>query len=484
MDVDHLDALAEAARRAKDRAANKRDGQLHDEAVRLTKKQWETLLPLLEKEKARKTGSVPRTPGTPIGAPRPRRIQDVIGQLSFFEGRPDALRECADEDLGQFLRGQIRALQEFIEEQEVDSRKIPNEWSRTRSLQDVARQLVEAANHASGIKGSSPEKIAKILSAWGTAIIPYLDDDEGRVREFTKQGERLRVQEVHARIREAVRAANQRPGRAWRLLAEVADNYAQWAEDYLADDPTESDSEALRTIRTKRSAKQLREQSVQFYTQERDRSPSVVPEFDKRWPRERQPSLVSEVEGSLQLQPRPRTPDPGQYEERGRQYERQIPQIIHTAPTWPADEPPVIKEPRPKAPEVRSPSPTPEPEQEIVDVERKRVATLGKRVERGSPPEPVIRRENATPEPRRYRPDPTQAVKPGQIAGHTQPGGITIAFDPRAPITEDTFDELARTLGGHQPGAAIEKGRTVIAGAGLSEEDLRAIAASIDSEED
>jgi hypothetical protein len=414
-----LDALLEAARHAKDGVIKKRDTQLHAETIQLTKQQWETIIPLLEKEKLRKTGSIPRTPGTPIGAPRPRRIQDVIGQLSFFEGRPEALRDCSDTDLVQFLQGQIRALQEIIEEQEVESRKIPNEWSRTRSLQDVARQLIDAANHASGVRGSSPEKIAKILSAWGTAIIPYLDDDEEHVRPFATATSFLKVQEVHARIRDAVRYANKRPGRAWRLLAEVADNYTRWTESYLADDPTESDSESLRKIRTKQSAKQLREKCVQFYTETRDRSPSVVPEFDRRWPKERQPSFLSEVEGSLQIQPRPQTPDPGQHEERGRRYEQQIPRIIHTAPTLPIEGPPTIREPIPRhpQPEVRSPSPEQPEDVSIIDIERRRLATLGKRTERATTPLTDLRaheKESPDEKVQAITPTPLEAVE-GQI---------------------------------------------------------------------
>jgi hypothetical protein len=414
-----LDALLEAARHAKDGVVKKRDTQLHAETIQLTKQQWETVIPLLEKEKLRKTGSVPRTPGTPIGAPRPRRIQDVIGQLSFFEGRPEALRDCSDTDLVQFLQGQIRALQEIIEEQEVESRKIPSEWSRTRSLQDVAQQLIDAANHASGIKGSSPEKIAKILSTWGTAIIPYLDDDEEHVAPFVKNGDYFHCQNVHGKIRDAVRYANKRPGRAWRLLAEVADNYAEWVENWLSADPTESDTEKLRKLRGKRSAKQLREASIQYYAQERDRSPSVIPEFDKRWPKERQPSFLSEAEGSLQIQPRPQTPDPGQHEERGRRYERQIPQIIHTAPTLPIEGPPTIKEPTPRhpQPEIRSPSPEQPEDISIVDIERRRLATLGKRTERTTTPSTDLRtREKESPDEKvqAVTPTPLEAIE-GQI---------------------------------------------------------------------
>lgn len=130
----------------------------------------------------------------------------------------------------------------------------------------------------------------------------------------------------------------------------------------------------------------------------------------------------------------------------------------------------------PTTAEYLSPSP-PEVEEQII--ERHREARLGKRPERSSPPSTEIRSGTDTPPARRFREDLSAKPEPGRIKGQRIPGGIELALDTSQPISEETFDQLARTLGGEQPGSVIQIGSTTIAGAGLTEEDLAAIAGSI-----
>lgn len=360
-------------------------------------------------EKTTKTGSVPRTPGTPLDAKPPKRLEDVISYIQFFRDRPTDLKEASPEEITNFLGGLQDQLQRGLQEDHLAAQALPREWSRTRSLQEIGQHLVWAANHATAIKHANPERLASIFSAWAAAVRPFTDDGESTVPPFTtRRGQRIAPEHILPRLVQVVESANERPGRAWRLLAETTDQYRSWTEQYLEEDSDDESRQKLQQLGRKPSARQLKEQAEKRF-EPRDTSPSPVPEFHERWPRIRPTTEEPvEAEGSFQVPPRPTEPRPGQSESLTRIYETQVPQIIRTAPTFPINKPATYEPPALPHQEghYETPEPTPEPKDtEIVDVERRRVARLGRRAREETPIEERIRpEERRTPPEERNEP--------------------------------------------------------------------------------
>ena len=304
----------------------------------LITRQQETITGLYSVTLPRPAPSPIRPPGTPLDAPAPARLQDVVGHLNFFAGRPEVLQQASPEEITNFLNGQITTLQKSLEPPE-GHQPIPGEWTRTRDLKEVAGQLIWTANHASSLKGSSTEKIASFLSAWGSAIIPFTDDEEESVPKFVIKGDRVSVASLVQRLRNALVKVNERPGRAWRILTEAIDQVQDWSISYYEDEPTESDTERAQTIRSRKSATQLRETAALHFSSNRSRSPSPFPEFEHLRTRHA-PLSPSPTPGPTELSaltppPRIRTPDPGNRPTIGRANQEPVPTLLTTAPTFP-----------------------------------------------------------------------------------------------------------------------------------------------------
>jgi len=397
-----------------------------------------------------KTGSVPRPPGTPLDGPAPSRVQDIVGQLSFFEGRPEVLRQATDEDIQRFLRAQIdRLQQEFSQE-----KPLPESWSRVRDLRQVSEQLTWLATHAATLRQTPPESAARVLAAWGQAIIPFLDDGEQHCQDFfNKNGEWINARGVLSRIRDASRAANEVPGRAWRLLAEVTDEYQRWTEKYLEEDPTESETEALEKIKKRKSARQLREASKAFYEEDLPRAASPFPEFHGRWPtspsgRKLPPLDNPDVAEGWLVPTRPEAPKPGQLA--GEQQHPGLPRLITTAPTWPTL-------PQQEG-HYETPSATPEPEGSEIVVRQAPLGPTGKRRVRTDDDEDPIR-----PKTPGERSPPTAfhkaELKPAEEVfeqikefKETQVAASKAGFDPAThPESLERFSEIGFTYPSDDP---------------------------------
>jgi hypothetical protein len=457
---------------------------------------WAGLVDAAQKEKERKTGSVPRKPGTtPIDGPRPRRLQDVAAQLQFYVNNPELLKNESPGDTAKFLLAQVERIQEEFQEDADARRRLPTSLSRTRNIADVSRYLLDTANAVSSLRNRNPDDVAKILSAWGTVLIPFTDDGEGDFIKFTdKKGKHRSPGVVFDGLRAALDFANKRPGRAWRLLERLTDQYQEWLEAYLLDGGDEDEREQAQLLRRQPSARKLREDALRIFETPADRTPSPYPEFDKRWALQKQGTEVAEVEGSFQVPLRP-VSRIGRHPERP--YEGEIPQVIHTAPTLP----PEIKVPTPRRikqtsgpePTIEEPvSPASPDDTEVVDIERKRAATLGKRAQRTSPSPNPIRRQEESPEPKLQRYSPPQNERQEQASaegisqfrtyvgtqGELERRGY---IDTSKPISEEQWQQVAFELGQTEKGTVIEKGGFQLSGAGLTAEDLAAIAGS-DSE--
>jgi hypothetical protein len=259
-----------------------------------------------------KTGSVPRTPGTPLDAPKPQRIQEVISYLSFFKENPDALKEGSPGELSQFFSGLVQQLQAHTQEEEAATRVIPREWNKNRDLKEVARQLVESANHAAAFKTLPVQHLSSLLSAWGTTIIPWVDDAVAIDTSFlSSDGSYIRPERLAGRLRDIVKKVLERPGRALRVLADASDSLTQWATVRADEDSTPTELATVEKLRAKTSAKELYTEYVTRVQADRPRTPSPFPEFDQRFPATINPSLISQLSGDTELEPRPRTPEPG-----------------------------------------------------------------------------------------------------------------------------------------------------------------------------
>jgi len=283
-----------------------------------------------------KTGSVPRTPGTPFDArQKPKRIQEVIGQLQFFCYNPAALREGNDGEVTQFLQAHIDCLQEITKEEESADRKVPREWDQTRDIAVVARALTWFANQVSVLKGIPAQRLAHTLSAWGATLLQWTDDGKlpTKYNGLLEDGGANTNDSLVKNAQRLGQFALKRPGRSLRLLVTLSDDLRDWLTAEENDSPLESERE----LRAQLSRERLSLSYQDFLAKTsvpRPRALSPFPEFDERWEVPLVEKQASELSGDAELTPRPNSPEPGQLIQRL----GEAPVVTLRQPTFPTPE--------------------------------------------------------------------------------------------------------------------------------------------------
>jgi len=440
--------------------------------------------------KRQKTGSVPRPPGTPLDDPKPKRLNEVIGQLQYFAHSPQTLQVSSSEDIGRFLRAQVDALQALTQAQEAPTRWVRQGLGRSHDVRGVCKELFTSASRVTEIQAAEPAAVAGLLSHWGQTLLPWIDnfvEPPGKTHLVATLEDGTRKYRspwgMAWSVRERALLARIHPGAADRLLAQLSDDIEQWVEGREGtEDIDVSDRRVVRQLRSTDSAGRMYERYIKT---ERERSVSPSPLFETRYKAYR--PEAPEV-----------PPRPGSSSPRGRS---PAPQLVRTRPTLELDttvvqsverdperlspsparearrksrgKEVVRREPSVSRPvEVLSPSPTPAPQREpTVEI---REAPL-----RHSPPSRAT-----SPSPQRVRFDEAVAVRPGGAAGQRLPGGaMEVGLDTTQPTTQEVLRGTAEFLAQGPLISQVRKHGVDISGS-MSLADLAAITADLSSSEE
>ena len=380
---------------------------------------------LLSLQQDRIDGLLSVTPQPP--RPRGRPTNPPIDEKP--PGRLEDFAQFPPEDISGYLRGLREQLQKLTHQREKASRVIQSDWTRTRDIRRIAQLLIHASNHAGDLQQADPTKLATVLSAWGTRLIPFTDDghEPENATFIEPDGEFFNVALVSKRLRKRYECALEQPGRALRLFAQLTDDFFAWTQVFDNEDLDEDERTVYQELEAKPSAQQLHQQFVLDAQQETSPYPEFAHLRNPSRPVSPSPGLGPPIAELSALSPPPRinTPDPGNRPIRGRADQEPAPRILTTAPTFPITRVPT--------PEAYGPRTEPPNRQAAIDLE----------------------------------------------LGETLPDH-TIHVNPRGTITDDTWQNLAETLASTAQGSVIRKKGATISG-NLDEEALRAITADISS---